>query len=45
MIHQAATEIVKKERAYHILVIIADGKVDQVKQTSDAIVEASKYPL
>jgi hypothetical protein len=28
-----------------LLVIIADGRVDEVKATSDAIVEASKYPL
>jgi len=40
-----AINIVKQERAYHILVIIADGQVDNVKETSDAIVEATNYPL
>eukprot|EP01112_Ceratiomyxa_fruticulosa_P021125 TRINITY_DN735_c0_g1_i1.p1 TRINITY_DN735_c0_g1~~TRINITY_DN735_c0_g1_i1.p1 ORF type:complete len:277 (+),score=48.16 TRINITY_DN735_c0_g1_i1:1097-1927(+) len=40
-----AIEIVKATRAYHILVILADGEVTSVKETSDAIVEASSYPL
>ncbi len=40
-----AINIVKREKAYHILVIIADGQVDSVKETTDAIVEATNYPL
>jgi len=42
---RAAINIVKEQKAYHILVIIADGQVDNVKDTSDAIVEATNYPL
>ena len=42
---RAAIEIAKREKAYHILVIIADGQVDNVKETTDAIVEATNYPL
>jgi len=38
-------EIVKGEQGYHILIIIADGQVTSVKETVDAIVEASKYPI
>lgn len=45
LILSAAINIVTQTKAYHILVIIADGQVDDVKATTDAIVEASNYPL
>jgi len=40
-----AINIVKTEKDYHVLVIIADGQVNSEKETMDAIVLASKYPL
>lgn len=40
-----AIGIVKEKKGYHILVIIADGRVNEEESTIDAIVEASKYPL
>lgn len=40
-----AIEIVKGRNRYHILLIIADGAVNNVKETTDAIIAASKYPL
>ena len=47
-----AIDIVRRERAYHILVIVADGQVTPdseychaTSETTAAIVEASKYPL
>ena len=30
---------------YHILVIISDGEIDDLKSTIDSIIESSKYPL
>jgi len=40
-----ATELVRRTQEYHILLLIADGQVDEVRETIDAIVEASKYAL
>lgn len=40
-----AIETVKRERGYHILVIIADGQLSKFEPTRDAIVEASKWPI
>lgn len=47
-----AINVVKRERAYHILIIIADGQVtpdseycQAETETKNAIVEASHYPL
>mmetsp|Transcript_26811 Transcript_26811/g.41919 ORF Transcript_26811/g.41919 Transcript_26811/m.41919 type:complete len:276 (+) Transcript_26811:58-885(+) len=44
IIHEAIS-IVQQEKAYHILVIIADGQVTNRKETEDAIVKASSHPL
>ncbi|XP_078586265.1 uncharacterized protein LOC144868167, partial [Branchiostoma floridae x Branchiostoma japonicum] len=44
LIHQAI-DIVKQTKAYHILVIVADGQVTSERATRNAIVEASKYAL
>ncbi|KAL7718423.1 Uncharacterized protein QTN25_004343 [Entamoeba marina] len=38
-------EIVKQTKSYHILLIIADGQVDNQKDTTSAIIEASHYPI
>ena len=40
-----AIDIVKVSRAYHILLIIADGGVSDINETINTIVEASHYPL
>ena len=40
-----AIDIVRTTKQYHILLIIADGQVDNDKETVDAIVEASNFPL
>lgn len=40
-----AIEIVVFEKAYHVLVIIADGQVTSEAATKDAIVRASELPL
>lgn len=40
-----AVEIVRQTGEYHILVIIADGQVDNEVETEAAIVEASSHPL
>jgi E3 ubiquitin-protein ligase RGLG len=40
-----AIKIVKDTNQFHILVIIADGQVDKVTDTIEAIVEASQHPL
>ncbi|KAE9102711.1 hypothetical protein PF010_g14013 [Phytophthora fragariae] len=42
---QEAIKAVKEDPGYHILVIIADGRVNQPSPTRNAIVEASKYPI
>ncbi|CAH1233772.1 uncharacterized protein [Branchiostoma lanceolatum] len=40
-----AIEIVKQQKGYHILLIIADGQVKDEGPTRDAIVEASNFAL
>merc|ERR1719272_1274421 len=40
-----ATELVRRTQEYHILLLIADGQVDEVSDTVAAIVEASQYAL
>ncbi|KAI8491945.1 vWA found in TerF C terminus [Branchiostoma belcheri] len=44
LIYQAI-DIVKQTKAYHILVIVADGQVTSERATRNAIVQASKYAL
>jgi len=40
-----AIKIVSLAQSYPLIIIIADGQVDNVKDTTQAIVEASNYPL
>lgn len=40
-----AIRIVQNEGGFHILLIIADGAVDEKKETIDAIIRASNYAL
>lgn len=40
-----AIQLVRRTGEYHILLMVADGQVDQVQETTAAIVEASNYPL
>ncbi|POM58324.1 Hypothetical protein PHPALM_37044 [Phytophthora palmivora] len=40
-----AIKAVREDPGYHILVIIADGQVNEPTATRNAIVEASKYPI
>lgn len=40
-----AIQIVKKEGGYHVLIIIADGLIDDMEDTINAIVRASSYAL
>lgn len=40
-----AIKVVRREKAYHILVIIADGQVTNEAETRAAIVEASRFPI
>ena len=40
-----AMQIVQETQQYHILIIIADGEVQRVKDTADAIISASNLPL
>jgi E3 ubiquitin-protein ligase RGLG len=42
---ETAIQYVKEHKQYTILLIVADGQVNDVKETERAIVEASKYPL
>jgi len=45
IIDEAVRQVINNNLEYTILVIIADGQVNQEKETADAIVRASSYPL
>lgn len=40
-----AIDIVKKEKSHHILIIVTDGAVVNRRETEQAIVDASRYPI
>jgi E3 ubiquitin-protein ligase RGLG len=40
-----AIDIVRETKTFHVLLIIADGQVDNKQDTIDAIVDASQHPL
>jgi len=42
---RATIDIVKTEKSYHILLIVADGQVNNEAETKAAIIEASHYPI
>jgi E3 ubiquitin-protein ligase RGLG len=42
---RAAIDTVKRTKQYHILIIVCDGAVVNVNETTQAILDASNYPL
>ena len=45
VIHETIKVVKSKKMAYHILLIICDGDITDVEDTTEAIVEASNYPI